>query len=322
MKARATMVTRHGLNVKEPAVAYTLISSRYEISTIGAQELAHKITTGSLDVTNLAVEGGKIVSTNGAMDKYTFINVQTHQVEGKPSGVIIDRFEEKGKLVGYTIFLHTGRLKTATVAEAVSLQEKGLIANGKIRHTDSGDIVSSIKGEYNIREVKPTEAPKGKLKASTGFVAGTIGVKSHYVGVILSATSASRLSEVYKVLHESNMKLSKEAVAAAGSNEEAAKRASVAFEPIRIDAAEVYIVIDIATFKQLLKIVDSVEFGRDGVLRASCVKYTATDTIESCVEVTDKGKIVKAISEGGSETKAELKKIVLECKEIISKARA
>ena len=126
-----TMITRQGKS-KDSVSAYTLISSDYQTVTMSVTDLTKEIKSGKMKVTNLSVEGSSIVSTNGALDKYTFINTDTGMVEGTAHAVILNRAESKGKLIGYTVFTNTGNLAELSVAETVALAKNKLISNGKI----------------------------------------------------------------------------------------------------------------------------------------------------------------------------------------------
>ena len=157
-----TMITRHGSS-KDAVSAYTLISSDYQTVTMPVKELAAAINSKKIAVTNLGLSAKGLVSTNGALDKYTLINSQTNQVEGIARAVILDRVEQNGKLVGYTVFTQNGTLAEVNIADAAALASKGLISNGKIRHTQDGDIVSAIGGTYPLRTISFSEAPKGEI---------------------------------------------------------------------------------------------------------------------------------------------------------------
>ena len=203
-----TMITRHGMS-KDMVDAYTIISETYQTATISKQNLIEMIKSGKNTFTNITVGAKGIESTNGAIDKYTFINGVTNQVEGTPRAVILDRVEKGGKLIGYTVFTQNGQIREMNVTDAASLASKGMISNGKIRHTQEGDIVSAIGGNYPLREIPVEQAPKGELSVELMYFAASINDKSavKYIGAIISCTSAVSMSKIIDELTESNAKI-------------------------------------------------------------------------------------------------------------------
>lgn len=213
-----TMITRHGNN-KDSIQGYTLMSSDYQTITVDVATLMKNISSKKIVVNNMAVEGGRIVSTNGALDKYTFINTANgNQVEGTARAVVLDRVEKNGKLVGYTVFTQKGNLAEANVADVVELCNKKLVANGKIKHTQDGDIVSAIGGSFNLREIPVAKAPKGEIKVDIMFFAKTIGAKPDYFGAIIACTSAAEMLKISDVLTKSNASVMSSVVKVAGQS--------------------------------------------------------------------------------------------------------
>lgn len=197
--------TKTGSDVKG-ITGYSLISSDYQTVMIDTATLAKNIANKSMSVTNLGIKDGKIVSTNGALDRYNIISNQTNAIIGTPMAVILDRVERDGKLVGYTIFTQDGRIKETSVTEAVTLCNNKLISNGKIRHTDSGDIVSAIGGNYVLRQIEPLKAPTGQTTVDLMyFEEDSRGNK--YFGAIISCTSAVEMGKISNTFGKSNTEL-------------------------------------------------------------------------------------------------------------------
>lgn len=185
---------------------YSLISSDYQTVMLDATTLAKNISNKSMVVTNLGIKDGKIVSTNGALDRYNIISTQTNAIIGAPMAVILDRVERDGKLVGYTMFTQDGRIKETSVAEAVMLCNNKAISNGKIRHTDNGDIVSAIGGNYTLRQIEPLKAPTGQTTVDLMyFEEDSRGNK--YFGAIISCTSAVEMGKISSTFGKSNAEL-------------------------------------------------------------------------------------------------------------------
>lgn len=223
-----TMVVRHG-NADDKGkvlstLGYTLISPDYKTITLSAEKIKESLSKGEAEISNLGLnEKGELVGTNGAIDKYTFVDVNTIRPVGKTKAVIINRIEQNDKLVGYTIFTADGVLAEEKLADVVKLAQANMIANGKIRHTATGDIVSSIKGDYEIRKYKISEAPKGKVSIDIGLFKHISGLGDFFAGIVYS-TSASELAEIGKKLSLANAKVQTAVAEKLGKSEaEAAK---------------------------------------------------------------------------------------------------
>lgn len=218
--ARLTMITRHG-ETKSNVTAYTLINEKYQTVVMPTADLVRAISTGKVTVTNLAVSPKGLVSTNGALDKYTFINAQTNMVEGIARAVILDRVEQDGKLLGYTVFTQNGQIRKLGVTDAAALASKGLIANGKIRHTAEGDTVSAIGGTYPLTVIALEKAPKGKVNIDIMFCCANINDKSSikYAGAIISGDSAVTMSKINDKLAENNAKVRASVAKVSGKKE-------------------------------------------------------------------------------------------------------
>lgn len=231
-----TMITRIGKSNKEVS-AYTLINENYETKTIKVSALAKILATDKGGVTNLALKDGKIVSTNGALDNYTLIDTEEqpgNAIKSTPRAVILNRAEQNGKLIGYTVYMVNGAIAELNVAQAVELVNKKLVANGKIKHTQSGDIVSSIGGEYPLRVIKVAEAPKAEIVCKPMLFTKLSAVECF--GIIVKSTSAVQMTAINKVLEAANKSLVAK-IEKAGLEKEA-------FENQRVSATGVYAVIE------------------------------------------------------------------------------
>lgn len=204
------MVVRHG-NTEKGKIAnvlgYTLISPDYKTITLSVDKIKESLAKKEAEISNLGLnDKGELVGTNGAIDKYTFIDVNTLRPVGKTKAVIINRIEKNDKLVGYTIFTADGTLAEESLADVVKLAQANAVANGKIRHTATGDIVSSIKGDYEIRQIKIADAPKGKISVDVCLFKHIVGCGDYFAGIIYS-TSASELVGLSQKLRVSNAKV-------------------------------------------------------------------------------------------------------------------
>ena len=302
-----TMITRHGSS-KDAVSAYTLISSDYQTVTMSVKDLSAAISSKKIAVTNLDLSKKGLVSTNGALDKYTLINSQTNQVEGVARAVILDRVEQNGKLVGYTVFTQNGTLAEVNIADAAALASKGLISNGKIRHTQDGDIVSAIGGTYPLRTISFSEAPKGEITTDILYFGTVVGVPTEYFGAIVSCTSATEMSQIIHMLSTSNASVINEVSKVAGQS----VRESLAIK--RMGANSLYGVFSIASLKKLLK-ANSKLRNQLGSITVSAIKYTNGEADEATVKLDSKWKVTgndAAGSEATTAVKNYTKKIVTE----------
>lgn len=302
-----TMITRHGSS-KDAISAYTLISSDYQTVTMPVKDLSSAISSKKIAVTNLDLSKKGLVSTNGALDKYTLINSQTNQVEGVARAVILDRVEQNGKLVGYTVFTQNGTLAEVNIADAAALASKGLISNGKIRHTQDGDIVSAIGGTYPLRTISFSEAPKGEITTDILYFGTVVGVPTEYFGAIVSCTSATEMSQIIHMLSTSNASVINDVSKVAGQS----VRESLAIK--RMGANSLYGVFSIASLKKLLK-ANSKLRNQLGSITVSAIKYTDGEADEATVKLDSKWKVTgndAAGSEATAAVKNYTKKIVTE----------
>lgn len=298
-----TMITRHGVT-KDKVDAYTLISENYQTITVPALQLAEMLKAGKAHVNNMAVEAKGLVSTNGALDKYTFINSVTNQVEGVARAVILNRIEKGGKLVGYTVFTQNGQIREMNVVDATALASKNLISNGKIRHTAEGDIVSSIGGNYPLRAITMDKAPQGEIKVEIMYCAASVSKEgvAKYAGAIISCTSAVVMSKLTDKLVTNNANI-RAKVAKISNNKD-----TVSLAIQRIGANSSYSVISLDDLTAIIGKAKATNV-KDNKLIISVIDYGSEDNLESVVtlaggkvtvncEGSDKGlKAAKAYAE-------------------------
>lgn len=301
-----TMITRHGSS-KDNVSAYTLISSDYQTVTMTVNEIAAAISSEKIAVTNLGLCKKGLVSTNGAIDKYTLINTATNQVEGTARAVVLDRVEQDGKLLGYTVFTQNGILTELSVVDAAALAKKGLISNGKIRPTANGDIVSAIGGNYPLRTITMSKAPKGKVIGDVLYFGKIVGDPVEHVGVIISCTSAAEMSKIADIANKSNAKVIAAAVKVAGQS----VRESLAIK--RMGANSLYAVVELDILEKLIKAGAAVQ-NNIGKIIISASKRKEDDVEEATVELNNSWKIVDTqtvgIAEVDNAVKALTKKVI------------
>lgn len=289
MKTILTMVARHGVS-KDNINAYTLITSDYQTVTLKKDELIKMMASNTIEVMNLGIEAKGIVSTNGALDKYTFINESTNMPEGATKAVIIDRIEKEGKLAGYTAFMQNGQMAELSIADAVALATKGAIANGKIRHTQDGDIVSAIKGNFILRQIRIDKAPKGQISIQLMYFGTTVKANEHgYFGAIVSCTSATEMSKITTALSKSNAKIISSVLKVVDSQKSKETRESLAIK--RMGVNSLYGVFEIEALKHLVASGAKLKFCFEHIVIAA-TEYTPEGTYESTIMVNRDWNIV------------------------------
>lgn len=287
------------------ALAYTLIDGSFNIVNLTAADVASGIASKKFVVTNMEFVGGELKVSNGAASNYTRLIVQTNQlIPGK--AVILNRIERNGKLAGYVVYDTYGTIREVTVADAVEMYNKlGGFANGKIRHTADGDIISSISGNYPLIQVSiESKSASGKVKVLVNYITKALGEtkSAKFAGVILDCENVATLSNLYKKLGEGNKAL-KAALKELGADE----KQMISIETCRITETMLFFIVKATDLQDLcaLKAKDvSVVPGFGDHTFLSCIDYTTGD--ESIVKFGagfDASKAAEAINGGSKRTK-------------------
>lgn len=191
---------------------YMLIDDKYNIRSVGVQECYNLAMSGL--VKNLGVKDGSIISTNGALKRYTCIDVSTNTLCSYPRAVVLSRVEKNGKLIGYNIFCKDSIVRFANVEIAVHMVKLDDVVNGKLRTTENGTIVSSIKGEYDIAEMggNKSEEDNSKIKVKIVMLRSVIGDNNSVIRaatIALNYSNANKMRKHMELLEECNIKLDK-----------------------------------------------------------------------------------------------------------------
>lgn len=279
---------------------FTLVSEDYMISSAKVEDIVKSMKKGSVDVVNLEPKDGTLAFANGAEKKYTTISAADGSFVTKPSAVIIDRVEDKsGKIVGYTVFMASGSLERVSVSAAVQAAMQGMIANGKIRHTSEGDIVSSIKGNYRLCTIDLDSAAKSdaKINLAVLFFANAINQQKQipYVGVVVSCEAAAKQSKVLALAKESNTDLIKKLKEINATELDALK-------PQRISVSETYVVIELRAFVELIQQYGGV-IKRSSKYIVSVLEYDCVnkEPVEAEAKLSEKFDIIELNIPGGME---------------------
>ena len=300
-----TMVARSG-DAKNGAnmMNYTLIGSDLSVKVMRGDKLAAAIADEKIKVTNLAVSVKGLVSTNGAMNKYTTIGPDGNLV-GTARSVILNRVEKGGKLHSYIIFNANGVVSEIDVPHAAVLAQKGLIANGKIRHTEDGDIVSSINGTYPLVE-KVESKEKEKITTDVILYGSAIkgtgkGSTCKYVGIIINSNKANTISKLYPKLVKESENLKKKLAETFGYTEDELKGFAIKQSP----GAGIYGVYPFATAVKLMTL-GKTKYN-SGKIVIGCKDCGDSDNAESFIVYDTKKKTVIASQEGTEKSDAKLK---------------
>lgn len=255
------------------------VTSNYEFKKVSSSELARLIASG-VECTNACINDGKIVIDSGAASKYLLINPKTGETSGTASGVILSRIEVGGKLTGYVMFTVDGKLREVKIPEAVDFCKKGLIANGKLRDTNDGPIVQSIRGLFPIRAIEVAKAPAGKTNVNLLLFSQLLEngkVIQQYFCAVISSTSAAKVHELKAKLDASNKVVVSELRRCGGPG--SAK--SVEAKNFGVNA--LYGVYTMDTLNELVKSGCDIKIGTSEIT-LSTVQYESTGLIEEVME--------------------------------------
>lgn len=286
-----TMITVNGMldskKDKKRIVSYTFISNDYQIITMSAEEVKEKILRGNeIEFNNLGIENGEIVGTNGSIDKYTFVDVQTGAVKGAKA-VILNRVEQGNKLIGYTALTQDGKLAELSVKNAALLANQKLISNGKIRHTSDGDIVSAIGGTYPLKKYSVDKAPDGVITIQLSHFGKITGTGKEYFSGIIKCTSVAQLYKLDNVLNKSNAEVVASAAKVAGQS--IRKKLGI----FRVGAVDIAGSFETETLEKLLKLKNIKMTTLGDTVSISAYDYRGEETAEhSDFTVDTKWKVV------------------------------
>lgn len=281
---KLTMVMRCG-DAKAPAEAlmYNLIGEDYSFARMTGADIVKNIASKAIEVTNMGVENGKLVSTNGALKNYTLVDMAGN-LAGEPRAVILNRVENEKGLLGYTVYALNGTLQEMSVAAAVELAKVGKIANGKIRHTQQGDIVASIGGLYPLRTLKMKEATDEAISVDILFMGSALdgtGKASRYAGVIVNAKNAATVSKLYDTLSKSNKEVV-DKITAMSHDPATANTLGIKVT----GTAGFYGIYSTDTVYSLIKKANNTVSLPMGKLMIACTDYTDSEHAESNVTLT------------------------------------
>lgn len=305
-----TMVMRSG-NPKDHAnmMMYTLIGDDLSIYNLPGTKLAEAINTKKINVVNMAVTAQGLVSTNGSIKNYTTIGLDGNVV-GTPRSVILGRRETNGKLTSYVVFGADGRIAILKPDQAAKLAGAGMLANGKIRHTEAGDIVAAIGGTYPLLAEKiptDTDTKTAKVVVDIVFFGSAIGADDttyKFAGVIVTSPSAAVVTKLQQSLETANSQIKEALSNHRGYTAEQLNSFDMKLAP----GAGFYGVYPLEHVRSLLKMANGAYKTSIKNIMIGCTNCSDEEHPESIIVYDAKGKsIVKAVK-GDDKSEAGVKK--------------
>lgn len=291
-----TMVVRFGSkNMSSNQMTYAFVSDDYSFIKMSGNEVIDAIINKKFNFTNMGVEKGQLISTNGVLDRYTLVDTVSGkgQIIGKPAPVVLNRIEVNGKLVGYTIFNTNMILQEVKVDQAVKIHSVTPFANGKIRHTQSGDIIQSIVGNYPIRVVELKKVKQEDLSVDLVFTSKAIGKngeKLSYAGVFVNSKNVGTLTKVYNKLVEHNKSLINKAYEVTGDS-----KVKTSFAIQTTANSGFYGVFSMDIVKELVKRAGNKIKVNLGNIIISAIDFTDDDSPESKIVLSKKLDVVNTV---------------------------
>lgn len=124
-----------------------------EIKDVPIDSILHVLSSGTVQIDNLGVSGGKVIGTNGSIDRLT--KIVKGRVVGNAPLVIINQIGDQG----YTVTDFKGCILTLRNEDVIKYSKQQGIANGKVVEKDGKQFISSINGEYKKIIINDTDKP-------------------------------------------------------------------------------------------------------------------------------------------------------------------
>lgn len=232
------------------------ISDKYEFITLTDKEIIDEYRNKRSQFTNINVTPNGVESSNGAFERYGCFDCDSNAYIRPIAPVVLNRVEKDNKLLGYTVFMPNGTVKELRVTDAVKLHGMIKFANGKLKPTETGDIISSIEGNYVLRTISITKEVKEtdiKFDIQPIQFRSVINKNKHirYVLAVFKFADAYSLNLCYDAIEKDNKIITKLVYEVAG---EKGKRIISKDElGITNNGTSMVIVISFETFIELWK---------------------------------------------------------------------
>lgn len=147
---------------KKSILGYRMLDTNTnQTADVPVAGLINALQLKKANVENISLEGGKIVGTNGAIDRYAKCKADGTLLKSDKSPLIIlNRIGSEG----FTVCDYTGKVVKLRDKDVITYAKTRGIANGKIVEADGIEFVSSIIGNYPVIELatQPKEVEKPK----------------------------------------------------------------------------------------------------------------------------------------------------------------
>ena len=153
----AVIVDNSGKEIGYRMLDTNLIGKGATTKDISADAVLRSIANNTISVVNLGIKNNKVVGINGVLDRYTKVS-QDNRPMTDPKMVILFRTD-----TGFIACDAFGSVASLSNDNALALNEKYPIANGKIVHKDGTKFISSIVGEYPYIQKKENKTEDKKI---------------------------------------------------------------------------------------------------------------------------------------------------------------
>ena len=117
-------------------------------------------------IVNLGVVDGKVVGTNGVLDRYPVINANGKLLSKRSPLIVVNQLED----AGYTVVDYKGTLKKVRTKSVVEYAKVHGIANGKVVSKDNIEFISSIVGSYPIQKIEEARISGTQEEAAAAYI--------------------------------------------------------------------------------------------------------------------------------------------------------
>ena len=221
-----TMVASKGvLNGKKPTyTGFMIVDDSYNVRSVSVREVQELLSRNPGAIANMELVNGIPTSSNGAMERYAFVDESSGQYMNTNSSVILDRITKDGKAIGYTLYCPDGIIRRLPTEQVVQMAANKLICNGKVGKDDSGvPFVSSIRGTYTqvvVKDEDKQETDTTPVSLMVLFATQCPNLKGFkdkaYVGAIVSCSNMAKASKIVEACYKDNKKLQGELIDYAG----------------------------------------------------------------------------------------------------------
>ena len=134
-------------------IGYRLVDiDSKDIKDVPENSIKAVLSNQSLCIDGIKLYNGKLVGTNGSLDRYA--KIVGNRLKGKSPLVIVNQIIVNDELKGYTVIDWKGTIINATVSDVIKYAKVNGIANGSVKSINNKEFISSIQGEYRQKVIK------------------------------------------------------------------------------------------------------------------------------------------------------------------------